>query len=117
MDVEGVLAGYITPSSLSELTAYSTVVDAHLVKVVEVAEQRDFVDVALATKIADMLNELLAQAEQYTGRERALLAGAIRYFADHDDVSGDLVNPTGFEDDAEILNSVCAYLGRPDLVI
>lgn len=46
-----------------------------------------------------------------------MLRGAIRYFCQHDDVSGDLTSPTGFEDDAEVLNAVTTFLGRPDLQI
>ena len=51
-------------------------------------------------------------ADQYTARERALLNGAVRYFVENDDVKSDLASPTRFEDDAQILNAVCAYLGR-----
>lgn len=53
--------------------------------------------------------------EDYTRRERALLAGAVRYFIDNDDIYAELSNPTGFEDDTQILNAVCVYLARRDL--
>ena len=117
MDVEAVLAEYIVSSTAADLTAMSETIDAHVLKVTEIAEQRDFVDLGLASKLATVLRELLLQSDQYTGRERALLAGAIRYFADNDDVNSDLASPTGFEDDAEILNAVAVYLGRGELVI
>ncbi len=117
MDVEAVLAGYITTATVADLADSSAVIDAHLARVTAVADQRDFVDAALANTVAVVLRQLLAQADQYTGRERALLAGAIRYFADKDDVNSDLASPTGFEDDAEIVNAVCAYLGRDDLFV
>jgi hypothetical protein len=117
MDVETVLATYIVPSTAADLGAMAEIIDAHVLKVTEIADQRDFVDLDLASKLATALRELLVQSDQYTGRERALLAGAIRYFADNDDVNSDLASPTGFEDDAEVLNAVAVYLGRGDLVV
>ncbi|MCB1000380.1 MAG: hypothetical protein R2713_12315 [Ilumatobacteraceae bacterium] len=117
MDVHGVLAGYIAESTLEELEAERAAIAAHLDRVRAVADERDFVDLQLAIRIADVLTALLDDAGGYTARERALMRGAIRYFCQHDDVSGDLTSPTGFEDDAEILNAVSAYLGRGDLLL
>lgn len=108
MDVHGVLAGYIAESTLEELEAERAAIAAHLDRVRAVADERDFVDLQLAIRIADVLTALLDDAGGYTARERALMRGAIRYFCQHDDVSGDLTSPTGFEDDAEILNAVKA---------
>jgi hypothetical protein len=85
--------------------------------VVEAAETRDFVDLKLAKAVGDVLLALLEDVADYTARERALLSGALRYFSEHDDITGDLTNPTGFEDDAEILNAVCIFLGRSDLCV
>jgi len=117
MDVHAVLAGYTLESNLDELEAERGAIEAHIVRVRAAAEERDFVDLQLALRIADVLSALLDDASGYTARERALLRGAVRYFCQHDDMSGDLTSPTGFEDDAEVLNAVTTYLGRPDLQV
>ena len=117
MDVQSVLADYVQDVTAAELAAESALVHQHLARVVEAAETRDFVDLKLAQVVGDVLFALLEAAADYTARERALLSGAIRYFSEHDDVSGDLTSPTGFEDDAEILNAVCNFLGRTDLAV
>ena len=116
MNVETVLAEYINPASVSDLSSAAPTIDAHLARVLEAAEDRDFVDVALAATLANVLHQLLENSGQYTARERSLLAAAITYFVDNDDENSDLTSPTGFEDDAEILNAVCIYLGRSELV-
>lgn len=117
MDVHAVLAEYTAEANLADLEAERSAIDAHLARVRAAAEERDFVDLQLAVRIADVLTTLLDEASGYTARERALLGGAVRYFCQHDDVNSDLTSPTGFEDDAEILNAVSAYLGRPELTI
>lgn len=117
MDVQKVLTEYIRETSASDLLAAVESVDSHLALVAETAERQDFVDLRLARAIGEALRQLLDDSEQYTGRERALLMGAVRYFVHHDDVTGDLTNPTGFEDDAAVLNAVCRFLGRSDLTI
>lgn len=117
MDVHSVLAGYTIDSDLTDLEAERGAIEAHIVRVRAAAEERDFVDLQLAVRIAEVLVALLDDAAGYTARERALLRGAVRYFCQHDDMSGDLTSPTGFEDDADILNAVITYLGRPDLQV
>lgn len=117
MDVQKVLADYVNDVTTAELAAESTLVHEHLARVVEAAGTRDFVDLKLAKAIGDVLLALLEDVADYTARERALLSGAIRYFSEHNDVTGDLTNPTGFEDDAEILNAVCTFLGRAELSV
>jgi len=117
MDVTAVLAAYIVDASADELSGLVESVAAHVTLVTEAAASRDFVDVGLARRLAEVLQTLVADAAQYTARERALLAGAIRYFTEHNDVSSDLTSPTGFEDDAAILNAVCVSLGRVELTV
>jgi hypothetical protein len=117
MDVHAVLAGYTVDSTIEQLDAERDEIAAHLERVRVAADERDFVDLRLAIRIADVLIALLDDAIGYTARERALLRGGIRYFCQHDDVSGDLTSPTGFEDDAAILNAVTSFVGRADLQI
>ena len=117
MDVTAALAGYTYDASADDLLELGDQIDAHVARVNEAAEMLDFVDVDLAQKIGLVLHTLASDGEQYTARERALLAGAVAYFVEHNDVNNDLGSPTGLEDDAVVLNAVCVYLGRSDLQV
>ncbi len=117
MDIADVLAQYTHEATADELRTLEPSVDDYLVVVRAAAATRDFVDLRLAEQIADALRVLLAVADDYTGRERALLAGAVGYFTHVDDENSDLTSATGLEDDAEVLNAVCRYLSRSDLQI
>ena len=115
MDITAVLAEYVRESTVAELEELIDHVTAHLNVVRAAAAERDFIDVRLAEQIVAVLTVLLAEADDYTARERALLAGAARYFTDANDENRDLFSPTGFDDDVEVLNAVCKYVGRTDL--
>ena len=117
MDVTAVLAGYTYDASADDLLALGDLIDGHVARVKDAAETLDFVDVDLAQKIRLVLHALASDGGQYTARERALLAGAVAYFVEHNDVNNDLGSPTGLEDDALVLNAVCRYLGRSDLQV
>ena len=117
MDVTAVLAGYTYDASVADLLALGDMIDAHVARVRDAAEMLDFVDVELAQKIGLVLHTLASDSEQYTARERSLLAGAVAYFVEHNDVNNDLGSPTGLEDDALVLNAVCRYVGRSDLQV
>ena len=117
MDITEVLAGYTHDATSDELEASLDGVKEYLDVVRAAAQSRDFVDLALATQITDVLTALVHDAAEYTARERSLLAGAIAYFIDADDENSDLNSPTGLEDDAEVLNAVCRFLGRGDLTL
>ena len=53
----------------------------------------------------------------YTAEQRALLRGAITYFAQREDDEDDLDSVIGFDDDARVLSAVAEALGRPDLIV
>ena len=117
MDITAVLAQYMHDVTADELVELTTEVDAYLEVVRQAAAERDFVDVRLAEQIVAALNALIADAADYTAKERTLLAGAVRYFTNVNDENRDLTSPTGFDDDAEVLNAVCTYVGREDLEV
>lgn len=117
MDITAVLAKYVRDVTADELAQSVAGIQGYLDMVREAALQRDFVDVPMAEKIVAVLRALIEEAEEYTARERSLLAGAVSYFVDVNDQNSDLNSPTGLEDDAEILNAVSRYLGRHDLCI
>jgi len=75
------------------------------------------VDVDTAERVALSLHELLDTISDYTAEQRALLRGAITYFAQSDDGEDDLDSVIGFDDDARITSAVADALGRPDLIV
>ncbi len=117
MDITAVLASYVHDVTVEQLQESLDAVTGYLQVVREAAAIRDFVDVQLAEQIVDVLRALIADAEVYTARERALLAGSVAYFTKVDDENSDIASPTGLEDDAEVLNAVCRYLGRSELTL
>lgn len=107
------MAGELVPASWLRAD-----VDRHLAAVREAAARREFVDVALAQRIADHLAAMLDALEHETpeGHRRVVYAAA-RYFVRVDDGDHDIESEIGFHDDAEVLNAVARYLQRHDLVI
>lgn len=93
-------------------------VQRHLGEVRAAALTREFVDLALAERVAGGLCALLDGLDHDTpDTARNAVYAAARYFALHDDGNPDLDSVVGFHDDAEVLNAVARYLGRQDLVI
>ena len=80
------------------------------------AAPSDLVDRPLARQVAAALERLIREAWPSAPAEaRQLIQLAAGYFVSDQDAEGDLDSPLGFEDDAELLNSVAIALGRPDL--
>ena len=69
----------------------------------------------LADRIAGVLVTLLGSADAWSFLERRVLAGAVEYFVQSDDDSGDFASDHGLEDDARVVAAVCEALGRGDL--
>lgn len=99
----------------SQLVELAGVVEMHLDQVREQAIEAT--DVPTAERIGAVLLTLLAAPTGYAPDERALLRGAVEYFLLADDASGDIVSPTGFDDDQAVVNTVLIELERPDLVL
>lgn len=69
------------------------------------------VDLYMAKEVANRCHLLLDQYHGRSDEERALIAGAVRYFAVADDPLPDTVFATGLDDDAKIVNHVLERLG------
>lgn len=68
-----------------------------------------------AHRIAAALIALLDEAESYSFVQRRVLAGAVEYFIQTDDVDRDFASSHGLADDARVVVAVCEALGRPEL--
>jgi len=107
------MAGELVPAAWLRLE-----VARHLDETRTAAERREFVDVALAERVAAGLTVLLTDIDDETpeSRRRVVYAAA-RYFVQMADGEHDLDSEIGFHDDAEVLNAVARFVGRTDLVI
>lgn len=103
----------LPPKAADELR---TAVSAYLAEVCAQADSGAFVDLALATRIAEVLNALLA-VEPVTPFAHQAIQLAVLYFTEAKDSEPDVDSVLGFEDDALVLNAVLRYLGRDDLLI
>lgn len=91
-----------------------TQVRQYLVAVRTAAETNPTVDVDLAQRIADGVEQLLAHAKS---PDYPYVQAAAIYLIEDEDDQGDLTSCIGFDDDAEVFNAVCKFLDHPELSI
>lgn len=92
-------------------------IEEHVRRAQVAADANRAVDLDTANRVAASLRELLDTISDYTAQQRALLRGAITYFAQREDDEDDLDSVIGFDDDARVLSAVAEALGRPDLIV
>ncbi|MEI6232651.1 MAG: hypothetical protein WCT04_06340 [Planctomycetota bacterium] len=119
----------LSPSLLKALTRHSTAndsvaiveleprLDGYLATVREVAKINCFVNLKLAEAIYERLQRIVAHRDSISSDRQAWCVGAICYFLADDDEEPDFASPVGFEDDAEVLNAVLRFVGKPDWCI
>ncbi len=89
-----------------------------LAAVRDASKRLEFVDVALAERVAASLHALLEALDHETPeRDRRVVYAAARYFAQLDDGEHDFESEIGLHDDAEVVNAVARHLRRLDLLI
>ncbi len=93
-----------------------TDVHAYLAKLESLSADMEFLDLALARRIAAACEALLTGVGSH-GSEDAhrLVQIAVRYFIEDDDDEGDTTSPIGFDDDAEVVDLIARELGREDV--
>ena len=78
----------------------------------------DTVDTRLAERLTKTTLILLRTIDSETSEyHRRLIQVGARYFTLDDDASGDFNMADGLQDDARVVNAVCRYLGRDDLLV
>lgn len=71
----------------------------------------------LVGAISTALIALLGDAARYSFVQRRVLAGAVEYFIQADDIDGDYGSSHGLADDARVVVAVCEALGRPEVAV
>jgi len=102
-------------TSAEELGQLGEVIELHLEQIA--ANASSVTDVETAELVAESACKVLSFADQFSSQERAMVRGAIEYFALNDDASDDLDDALGFDDDARVLNSVLDRIGRAELKV
>lgn len=87
---------------------------AHLEQVRRHHGQNEFLDIDLARRIAEALNDLLDTYVAFSPDHQQLVVAAVRYFTDMDDAEPDVSSIFGLDDDARVLNFVLTQVGLPE---
>jgi hypothetical protein len=90
---------------------YHKEVDEVLAKCREVAKNNTTINIPLAEEIANRAHILLDHYKEFDEKKRALVVGAIRYFAVMDDALPADVFASGMNDDANVMNYVLEEVG------
>jgi uncharacterized membrane protein YkvA (DUF1232 family) len=112
-----VLRGLLDAPSASERELASSI-DVYLEVVRQRAQRQEFVDLALATRIARSAKLMIGALSPDTPADvRGLVQAAIRYFVLEEDAEADISSPIGFDDDRDVFNAVARFMSRDDLCV
>ena len=79
--------------------------------------QNPNMNLALARDLAERCRYLMSHYGDYGQEDRALIMGAVRYFAIAEDPVSEAAFASGFDDDARVMNHVLERLGLEDMII
>lgn len=89
-------------------------INAYLETVANASGENEFLDLTTAKAIAKTLLTLI---EKCPDDKICHLQAATYYFVEADDAAPDLDSILGFDDDAEVINAVCRFLGFLELEV
>jgi hypothetical protein len=110
-EIRRLLSQYVN-EPLMERGELAALLYSYLEAVERAADRMTTVDVKLARRIWAQCKALLDGWDAYeSDDERRLVQAAIRYFGEEEDAESDLASPTGFEDDANVVELVVGEVG------
>jgi uncharacterized protein (UPF0147 family) len=89
----------------------------HLKRIRMLHSKNLYINVRLAEAIVLTFQDIFNDWENIPEHARSWCRGMVRYFCVADDDEHDFFSPTGFEDDAAIMNACLRLAGREDLCI
>ncbi|MGD8650244.1 MAG: hypothetical protein PVJ77_27175 [Desulfobacterales bacterium] len=89
----------------------------HLKRIRMLSSKNPHINVRLAEAIVLSFQEFFEDWENIPHHARSWCRGMVQYFCVSDDDEHDYSSPTGFEDDARIMNACLRLAGREDLCI
>ena len=99
------------------LSSLAKDVEQHVARAREALAVNEFLDVAMADKLASLLVGLINKIEKYPREKQKLIVGAARYFIRSQDAQDDMRSLLGFDDDLAVVNYVLIELGHPEMRI
>lgn len=81
------------------------------------AQANPRIDKRRLEQVAERCRLMMQRYEEFSTEQRALIIGAVRYFALVDDVLADDTFASGLDDDAKVVNYVLEELGVEDCFI
>ncbi len=99
------------------LTTLKTQLEDYSGAITRALDQNEFLDITVSDALYQTSKNLLSTFDTYTQEQQPWIVGAIRYFIKDNDADGDLDGPTGFDDDAEVMNAVLKAIGKEDWII
>ena len=116
-EISRLLRGYLA-EELLPLDELRDQITAYLEDLARLSLAHEFIDLALATTIAQRFHELIDGITiEMSTEHRRLIHAAAKYFVTEEDADADTASPIGFDDDAFVFNLVAREIGRDDLVI
>lgn len=103
--------------SSAEAAHMRNAVHQHVAELHKALHEHEFLDIATAQRIAEVLDLLLAEYHTFPAEHQRLIAGAAAYFVNNDDAEPDTASLLGFDDDRDVVNQVLATIGYNDLQI
>lgn len=103
--------GLSEPLKPEEIPELRGILDRNLAELADRAKANERIDLALMYELADVAHYLLDQYDRFNTEQRAMVIGAVRYFAIAEDGLPDESYASGFDDDAEVMNYVLEQLG------
>ena len=91
--------------------------EAYLKRIRMLHSKNLHINVRLAEAIVHTFQEFFDDWENIPPHARSWCRGMVQYFCVSDDDEHDFTSPTGFEDDAKIMNACLRLAGREDLCI
>lgn len=92
-------------------------INSYLQKLSDINEESEFLDLALARRVAAQCVALLDGLGPDSSQEaQQLVQVAVSYFVKDDDAEGDTDSLIGFDDDAEVVELVAREIGREDVL-
>lgn len=103
--------------SVEAVSEFPTYIDQRLAELEDAAGHNYRINIKLAAQIAERCNFLVSVYEAQQERGRALIVGAVRYFAIGEDAVSENGFASGLDDDAKVVNHVLEEIGIHDRFI
>lgn len=103
--------------SSAEVAQMRSAIHQHVAKLHAALHEHEFLDIATAQRIAEVLDLLLGEYHTFPAEHQRLIAGAAAYFVNNDDAEPDTASLLGFDDDRDVVNHVLTTIGYHDLHI